>query len=244
MKSTIFLKSTIIILLGIFFSSISYAIGNASTYKMTVQSIQLKRDSDDTWVTISSPNQEIDIASVTAGATAASLVSGSNIPAADYDNFKLVISETFSVSGSDGTNYTKSGGAVTVTGDDSSDASTATWDTTPPSGCTLAETTESHTTTVSEQGEMTCSLNLDASDSDNYIEVYLQNDLSTPISVTGNSVVTMTFDFDTQGTINYIDYGGTNDMMFFTPPGEGTEFTITVDGTTTTISESQMKVDF
>jgi hypothetical protein len=244
-KKILFFTVLMLALLITISNNTSYA-GNAATYKMTVQSIQLKK-SDGTWVTIAQPNQEIDIASVSAGATAASLLSDAPIPVGQYVNFKMVFSETMKFSGSDGAHYTVAGSTVTVNGDNAGlSASTATWTTDPPANTTLDETNESHSATepAGGAGEVTAVLNLDKNDADNYIEVYRGTDLATPISITADSAVTMFFDFDTQGTINYIDYGGTNDIMFFSPPQEGTQFQITVDGTTSTLSESQMQVDF
>ncbi len=246
MKRIRFLKIAVFVVVALilFSSSISYA-GNASTYKMTVQKIQLK-DSNGNWVTISQPNREIDIASVDPAATAASLLSDISIPAGDYVNFKLTISETMKFSGSDGTHYTVAGSTVTVNGDDAGlSASTFTWTAFPPANTTLTEVGESHSATepVGGAGEVTAVLNLDKDDSDDYIEVQGKSDLGTAISIGADSQVSMIFDFDTQDTVNYIDNGG-DDVMFFTPPQEGTQFQITVDGTTTTITENQMQIDF
>ena len=112
----------------------SYA-GNADTYKITVQKIQLKNSSGE-WITIATPNQEIDIASVNAGSTVASFFNDASIPVGSYKNFKIVNSETIKVSGADGTHYTKSGGAVTISGTAASAASTETWPSDPPTTVT------------------------------------------------------------------------------------------------------------
>lgn len=244
MKRIIFLGLFALLILTFLITPDSYAAGDAETYKMTVQRVQLKNDATDTWVTISTPNRELDIAAVNAGAVAGTLVGDSTIPVGNYDNFKMVISETLSFSGADGTNYSKSGGTITVTGSDANAASTATWGGALPNS-TFTESVESHTAVAGEQGEVSVTLDLDAGDADNYFEVYLQNDLTNTINITANSKVTMSFDFDTQGTINYINAGGAvGNAMFFSPPQEGTEFVITVDSTSTTISESQMRTDF
>ncbi|MDP1854177.1 MAG: DUF4382 domain-containing protein [Candidatus Omnitrophota bacterium] len=225
------------------FAAYSYA-GNADTYKITVQSIQLKSSAGN-WVTIASPNREIDIASVNSGAIAASLASDVSVPVGTYVNFKIVVSEIIKFSGSDGVNYTKAGGAVTVTGTAASAASTATWPTAPPTTVvTMTENTESHTAVLAQKGEITATMDMDAGDADNYMEIYRSNDLTTPITVNAGSTVSMFFDFDTQGTINYINLGGLNEIMFFTPPQSGTQFGITVDSVTTTINASDMRNDF
>ena len=220
--------------------------GNTDTYKITVQSIQLK-NTDGQWVTIATPNQELDIAAVSSGAVAASFLNKASIPAGSYDNFKLVISETMKVSGSDvdggTTYYTRSGGAVTITGDDSNAASTSTWVGALPNA-TLAETTDTATTVLRQKGEVTYTLDLKASDGNDYIEIYSTTDLATPITVNVNSTISMWFDFDTAGTVHYQLIGAGDHAVFYTPPGEGTAFSITVDGTTSTITADQMRLDF
>jgi|GEM_PF-4642336 len=232
---------TDILFLGMFFLAVSYA-GDASIYKVTVQSIQLKTSSG-SWVTIASPNQEIDIASVSAGAVAASLLSDVKIPAGSYVNFKIVLSETMKFSGSDSGFYTKEGGSITLTGDDVTDGSTATWTSDPPI-CSLTESVETATVNSSEQGEVTAILDLEnGGDADNYIEIYSDSDLTTPITVNENSEVSMYFTFDTQGTVNYVNIGG-NNIMYFTPPGAGTTFGITIDGVSYSISAADMEIYF
>lgn len=245
MKRITFLEIALTLALSLSLESICYA-GNAATYKMTVQQIQLMK-SDGTWVTIGQPNQEIDIASVNAGATAASLVSDDPVPPGQYVNFKLLISENMTFSGSDGAHYTVNGGDVTIRGADANAASTEDWGVSGSPNVTFTETTESHTATEPadvSQEEVTARLDLDAGDADDYIEVYLINNLGNPLNVTTDSVISMSFDFDTQGTVSYINYLNANHIMFFNPPQEGTKFSITVDGTTTTLTESQMKIDF
>ena len=207
-----------------------------------MQNVQI-RQTDGTWVTVAQPNQEIDLASVAAGATAASLAAGVSVPPGQYDNFKIVVSETVKFSGSDGANYSNSGGAITIAGADAAAASTATWAGFPPNA-NLTETTESYTANLGSKGEVTATLDLDAGDADNYMEIYASANLGTPMTVTSDSSVSMFFDFDTQGTVIYNDMGGFNNVMYFTPPQAGTQFGITVDGVTTTVTEANMRIDF
>ena len=76
------------------------------------------------------------------------------------------------------------------------------------------------------------------------MEIYASANLGTPMTVTSDSSVSMFFDFDTQGTVIYNDMGGLNNVMYFTPPQAGTQFGITVDGVTTTVTEANMRIDF
>lgn len=238
MKKITFLAVAII--LSMFHISNCYARGNAETYIVRVLRVEIRK-TDGTWITIATPNQEIDIASANAGATAGSL-SGS-VPPGSYDNFRLRLSETMRFSGSDTAQYTRAGGNVTVTGNDSNDASTATWATYPPDTEELVENAESHSS-AGPAGEVTAQLDLDANDGDNYIEVYATNNSSTPVTVNADSAISMYFDFDTQGTIIYDSTSGDGNIMFFLPPQTGTRFGITVDGTSLTITEADMRIDF
>lgn len=235
-------KILLIAIIGsIFFGAYSYAAGDASTYKITVQRIELKNTAD-TWVTIATPNQEIDIASVAAGAVAGSLLNDAAIPVGNYDNFRIRVSETIKVSGSDGANYTNASGSAILTGDAATSADLP--------GTITAFTESAETWNNTSAGEMTIQVNLDGGDADSYFEVYGTTDLATPISITLDSTISMWFDFDTQSTINYTAANGlgvgipASDAMYFTPPGSGTAFSITVDGTTTTITAANMTMAF
>jgi len=249
-KRLLFLAVFVISILAL--TSLCYALGDATTYKMTIQSVQLKSSTTGSWVTIATPNTEVDIVGDASGqnSVAATISGGIAIPTGSYDNFKMVISETMTIAGSDGANLTAASGAVTIGGGANSET-TVNWGGFPPPNTTLTETVNSYS--AAAVGEVTFTLDLDAGDADNYIEVYRNGDLGTPITVTATSVVSMWFDFDTQNTIVFVPAagvgGGDTDLgadgiMTFSPPQSGTSFSITVDGTTTTITEAQMRIDF
>ena len=242
----------VFVILTLVFVPECFAQGDATTYKMTIQSVQLKSSTDNTWVTIATPNEEVDIVNDASGqnTVAATISSGIAIPTGSYDNFKLVISETMTVAGSQGANFTAAGGAVTIGGGVNSET-TVNWGGFPPPNTTLTETVNSYSAAAA--GEVTFTLDLDAGDADNYIEVYRNGDLGTPITITATSVISMWFDFDTQGTIVFVPAAGVgvgdtdlgaDGIMTFSPPQSGTAFSIIVDGTTTTITEAQMRIDF
>ena len=237
------------VILTLVFAINCFATGDATTYKMTIQSVQLKSSTTGNWVTIATPNQEVDIVNDASGqnTVAAAIASGIEIPIGSYDNFKLVISETMYVAGSDGAHHTSAGSSVTMEGANANTASTALWGNlvggiTGAGNVNLTETGESHKA-AGTPAEVTFTLDLDAGDADNYIEVYRNGDLGTPLTMTASSVVSMWFDFDTQGTIEYVA-AGPNDIMVFFPPQSGTAINVTVDGVTTTITEAQMRIDF
>lgn len=213
----------------------------AATYKATVQRMELKNDAGN-WVTIATPNKEIDIAAVGAGAVAGSFLNDASIPIGNYVNFRLTISETMKVAGHDGTNYTNAGGSAVLTGSAATSADLF--------GLITAFSGASTTLSTTAEGEMSIQINLDSGDADDYIQIYKTTDLTTPISIKVNSTVSLWADFDTQDTVHYVAAGGfgpgipATNAMYFTPPGTGTQMSITVDGVTTTVTEAQMTMAF
>ena len=229
------------ILLGLFvLMSNAYALGNATAYYVTVLEVLLKQV-DGPWVSIAAPNQTVNLCSVSAGQAAAEMAATIKIPAGDYDNFKLKLSSTMQFSGSDGGYYTKAGGTVTMVGAGNA-ASTATWPGDTPGG-TVSFGAHSGTITadIAQQGLVIITLNLHEGDSDGYMEIYLSDNLTTPISVQDNSKVSMWFDFDTQQTVGY---SAPDNGMYLFPPKYGTQYNITVDGVATLISADDMQIDF
>ncbi|MCX5693535.1 MAG: hypothetical protein NT014_00120 [Candidatus Omnitrophica bacterium] len=194
--------------------------------------------SNGTWVTIATPNQELDIASGSQNAAVGGF--SLTIPAGEYVNFRATCSETMKFSGSAGTHYTKAGGSITVKGDDATDASTATWASDPPATNNVTPV-GTHTLILSQQGEVTMVADLkNGGDIDDDMVVYAKTDLS-PISVKSDSRVSMFFDFDTQSTVHY---ESAIDEMYLTPPKEGSQFGVTVDGVSYSVSEANMRTDF
>ena len=232
----------ILVAIGWFFAgfiSDSFAAGDADVYRVTVMSIQLLNTSDE-WVTIATPNEEVNICNANAGEVARSFASDAQVPVGSYKNFRIRLSETMTVSGSDGAHYTTSGGRVTLVGDGTC-ASTVDWGSYPPTAqVTLSEGAESHTTTASQQGETIFTLDLNPGDGNNYIDISCKTGQSTPVVVKSDSAMNMWFDFDTRNTVHWD--GG--DTMYYTPPREGTAFGITVDGREITVTEGNMRIDF
>lgn len=246
-KSKLFPLVGLNIFLGLLFvMGNAYALGDATHYYVTIQEIALKQVGG-AWVTIASPNQEIDICNVSVGQAAATIGASLKIPAGEYDNFKVKVSSTMRFEGADGLNYTKDGGTITMEGGhvDGSAASTATWaGSTPGLDVEPGAQSGTYTTNVLEQGVVTINLNLHPGDTDGYMEVYGSSNLATPISVKEDSAISMWFDFDTKNTVGYTVAPGPVDIMYLLPPKSGTEYSITVDGVTTSISANDMQIDF
>ena len=76
------------------------ASGNADgTYTVTVTKIEMSKDAGATYVTVFSGSQAINIASASAGATAASLVSGVALAPGTYTHVRVTIGATMTAKG-------------------------------------------------------------------------------------------------------------------------------------------------
>lgn len=83
----------------------SAATGPASVYKVTITKFEMYNGT--AWVTVSSDSSTtIDIASVNAGAVAGTFFSGLSVPDGSYAQVRVTISDTFTISGRVGSNYT------------------------------------------------------------------------------------------------------------------------------------------
>ncbi len=81
------------------------ATGPASTYKVTVTKFELYNGTS--WVTVSTGNSTvIDIAAVNAGQAAGTFFSSLSVPDGSYTQVRVTPSDTFTVSGRVGSNYT------------------------------------------------------------------------------------------------------------------------------------------
>jgi hypothetical protein len=81
------------------------ATGPASVYKVTITQFELYNGTS--WVTVSDGSSTtLDIASVNAGAVAGTFFSGLSVPDGSYTQVRVTISNTFTISGRVGSNYT------------------------------------------------------------------------------------------------------------------------------------------
>ncbi len=76
------------------------ASGNADgTYTVTITKVEVSKDSGTTYTTIFNGSQDINIASVDAGAVAAGLANGVTVDAGTYDRVRVTIGSTLNVKG-------------------------------------------------------------------------------------------------------------------------------------------------
>jgi hypothetical protein len=75
------------------------ATGTPTVYKVTVKKVEFSTDAGTTFVTLREADQQIDIASVNAGALAGSYASGASLPAGTYNRIRVTISCTIRLRG-------------------------------------------------------------------------------------------------------------------------------------------------
>ena len=103
------------------------ASGNADgTYTVTVTMVEVSKDSGTTYMTVFSGSQSINIASVSAGAVAAGLVSGVTMDVGTYDRIRVTIGSTLQLKGyvnngattifTDGSTFSTNGAAADAPG--------------------------------------------------------------------------------------------------------------------------------
>lgn len=102
-------------------SSAQDATGTPTIYKVTVKKVEFSSDGGTTFITLREADQEMDIASVNAGAAAANYASGLSLTPASYNRVRVTISCTIKLRGSvafAGTTYytTSAGGTSTSAG--------------------------------------------------------------------------------------------------------------------------------
>lgn len=98
--------------------------------------------------------------------------------------------------------------------------------------------------------EMTINLDLsNDANSDIYVQGIGDLSLADAVVINGDSEVSMSFSFDLNGAVHELDPtpgapDSGDEVIAFLPPQGGTEFTITVDGITETVSSNMMEMQF
>lgn len=240
---------TITVIIGISFASFCYGVGDATGYKITVQKVEAKTTSG-TWVTVFELPIEIDVGTAALGIGGIGGFLSGNLPPGSYNNFRITFSETVKFTGSDGAHFTAAGGSITITGTNPDAARTDTWES-EANLLTMVSYDEPDETHAAAEpaGEVTLILDLGAAkaggDTDDFVQVSAlpAAEFNPPVTIETSSVVSMFFDFDAVNTVRWIGVGPVN-VMIFTPPLTGTQFGITVDGVTYTITAANMVFEF
>lgn len=164
------------------------------------------------------------------------------IPEGDYDNFKIVLTETVKVSGHVGPNKTKSGGRLTVGG-------------TSPTVETvnMVEITsfvqDAPTWTDTAEGEITEHLNLDYEDGNDVMTIYGKHGFPKPLHIKKGSTIQLYLGMDRTEVIHYAwpDFfsGITSDKaVYFLPPPKLGEASFEVDAETRYFSPDDVEWEF
>ncbi len=99
------LRGLILIVMIFVFTSLAFATGPASIYKVKIKTVRLWNGTS--WVTVyDSLSGALDIASVASGASVGNFLSGLVVPDGIYTKVEVTPSATFTYSGRDGANYT------------------------------------------------------------------------------------------------------------------------------------------
>ncbi len=99
------LRGLVLIVIIFVFTSLAFATGPASVYKVRINTVRLWNGTS--WVTAyNGASSELDIASVASGASVGNFLSGLVVPDGTYTKVEVTPSATFTYSGRDGANYT------------------------------------------------------------------------------------------------------------------------------------------
>lgn len=87
------------------FSAVAFATGPADVYKVRLSKLELFNGTS--WITVfQGTSSALDIASVAAGSSVGTFMSGLSVPDGTYTQVRVTPSPTFIISGRDGANYT------------------------------------------------------------------------------------------------------------------------------------------
>jgi hypothetical protein len=215
-----------------------WAAGETSSCKVTVKQVLLKTPSGN-WVPIKGSEHETDLATED---PMLSLLNFDRVPPGKYVNFKLVVSETVKVTGRDGKNFTRAGGDIYM-GGSAVNASGLPGDIT-------ALRVVSPTWNNELSGEMTERINLDYEDRDDIMEIYPKRNFLKPFIVKKGSAVHIWMTINLDQTMyfafpNSIRKGVPRvNVMYFIPPSQIDDVSITVDSVSRYASTDEVAFDF
>lgn len=222
----------------VIFCASSFAVGDATKCEVTVQAIFLKNISGD-WIKIKDSSRQ---ANLMVEEPLLSFINYDRVPPGKYVNFKVILSETFKISGKDGDNFTKAGGEITVGG-------TAIKASALPGTITALKVT-SPVWNTEKEGEITEHLNLDFEDQNDTIEIYPRRNFQKPLLIKKGSAVHIWMTISLTRTIyfafpNMIKRGVPKEnVMYFLPPEGVDDVSMSVDAASRFASEDEVEIDF
>ncbi len=220
--------TSVIFLFFLAFSTVAHAASDPVTPSkcvVTIERFELKNNTGE-WITVISPDLQVDLA--VKDPTLSFSNAGGKIPPGNYINFRIILSETFKVSGKDHENLTKEGGDVTISG-------TAHELRDLPGVFTAYKETEP-TWNLASEGAFKIHLNFNSADSDEEMTLTRRRDFAEALEIKKGSFVYVWFLMDLQKTLYFaeaasLSNGWPKDRAFyFLPPKQIDTVLLTVDG--------------
>ena len=226
-----------VLLIAGYLSSPAFA-GDPTFCETVLKKILLKNIGGE-WVAIFEENQPLNLFS---HEPLVEIKNDGKIPSGKYTNVKIVISETFTVSGSDSGNFTKEGGEAVLSGSAPRASKLP--------GEFIAFEERSPTWSQDSEGRMKIHLDLDYRDRDDVIEIYAQREIQDPLIVKEKSTLRVwcsmrlidTLHFALPNTLGLNIPAGK--AMYFLPPKTPGDISIRVDGVTQSFSGDNLVMEF
>lgn len=227
----------VVLITSLAFCGTSRANGDITKCFVKVLAIKLKDTTQD-WHTVTI-NKEINLLS---DDTSFSFTNEDQLPPGNYLNFRIVLSETVKVSGSDGKNLTKEGGEITIGG-------TAAKASDMPQNEILSFKQTSPTWNTEKEGVMKIHFNFDHEDFDDFMEIYPKKDFAKPLTIQKGSVVRVSFLWDLRNLMQYVweDYFSgikSDQAMFFLPSKDVSEVSLKSDAQVVLLTADSLDMEF
>ena len=239
MKKTLYFSTFgLALILGFFFFQPAHASSDTSKCIVTIKKFLLKNRSGE-WITVPGIKGEADLL---AEEPLIFFVNHERVPSGKYVNFKIVLSETLKLSGSDRRHKTLEGGEITVNGTASSMSDL-------PGEVTSIKVIKPN---INEQleGIMTQHLNFDFEDRDDEMEIYSKRNYLKPFKIEEHTSIHVWVTISPEGTMHYgfknsIKRGiPAESLMYFIPPGKIKDLSITVKSSSLFVPEDAIVWDF
>ncbi len=215
-----------------------YSKGNLSICMATVKRVDLKNDQGE-WITVIEPDKAIDIEN---DPLSISFFNSGRIPAGNYENFRVVLSEHFQFSGEDHGNFTTEGGELELRGDAKLAKNLP--------GIITAFKEKAPTWNDKTEGMMKEHFNFNNADPDDDITIVADSDLKSPIKIAKGSFVQIEVEIHTGGSLRFassdvISFNllpSSRKGMLFLFPNQIENLVVTVDGDQRIIPGEQVKI--
>ncbi|GEM_PF-1542674 len=182
-----------------FFCSDALAAATPHHFVITVLKVELKNNTGE-WITVIEPDLRVDL--VEKDPSVSYLNNAGRIPSGNYINFRITISESVKVTGTDHGNKTRAGGELEIGGN-------ARHTNELPGKITAFKELAPTWTEAAEEveGPVRIHFNFDDQDADQIMEITRKRDFPEPIEVKKNSFIYVWFAFNLEGILSFAEYG-------------------------------------